>query len=329
MLSYSVLLRSTDGLVSDEHVPLCRRSYFQTLTMFITFLTQTDNHLSMQLSVIEIFGECLSSALHTKSIILTLFIATSPPWDCSWGPPFETQGVAQNEKQGEPVKNTDCMLASADKNYDTVLRVAGRAVTFLKALKDDLKEGMTTAACSEVQDKLITAYCLTTPDEGESFMINKDFLKHLILLEKSNGDDGEELPSKKALTKRLKKIVTAFIHKTSNDTQETEDTTLDNPTTDVKAKTDNHGFFLIDQTERCNTLLAEMTRGLLKLSKKANRQKEFAQLILDEIDSRLDDITNSGDSRDSIVGMENLRQHILLYIGNYKSSSRPAKNILR
>ena len=160
-------------------------------------------------------------------------------------------------------------------------------------------------------------------------MINADFLKHLILLEKRNGDDGEELPSKKALTKRLKKIVTAFIHKTNNDAEEAEDTTLDNATTDVKAETENYGFSLIDQTERCNILLAEMTRGLLKLSKKAKKQTEFAQLILAEIDSRIDDITNSGDTRDSIVSMENLRQHILLYIENYKSSPRPAKNILR
>eukprot|EP00804_Cyclotella_cryptica_P025678 CCRYP_002891-RD/>CCRYP_002891-RD protein AED:0.05 eAED:0.05 QI:284/1/1/1/1/1/17/975/2223 len=245
-----------------------------------------------------------------------------------WGPPFETQDVARSESLDEPDKNTVGKMTSADIKYSQVSRVARRAVTFLSMLKDSLKEGMTTATFSEIQEKLITAYCLIAT-EGDGWKINEDHLKESVLLDKRNVDDCEELPSKKALTKRLKKIVTAFTQKTHSDTEEVEDPAPESDITDVKAGTDNHGFALIDQTVRCNTLLAEMTRGLLKLSKKANKQNEYAQLILDEIDSLLDDNTNSGDSKDSIVTMKNLRQHILLYVGNYKSAPRPAKNILR
>jgi hypothetical protein len=248
-------------------------------------------------------------------------------WGPPFGPPLETAAVV-TEPEKKPGEEEP-----PDKKFDKVLSVARRAITFLSALKGDIAEGLTQATANELKEKLITTYCLTALEEEEGWEVHESELKRIVLSEKGSSEDYEELPGKKPLLKRLKKLATSFVHKNNDDIPEdAEDQpeTQDNVYTDDKAtEIGDHGFSSIDQAVVCNTLLAEMVRALLKLARKSNKQREFAQLILDEIDARIGDIGSVKDSNGTLDTMKKIRQHMVLYSSNCKSAIRPAKNILR
>lgn len=251
-----------------------------------------------------------------------------------WGKPFEAPAATQNGESEEKLEGNDASTAEFNK----VLAVARRAISFMNQLKGDMVKEMTPATLNELQEKLITTYCLTQNeevdgDEGASqWKVDEDHLKNLMLNEKATSEDCEDLPSKKKLSKRLKKLVSAFNNR-SNDAmdEDVEEDVEPAALTSNLAAEDNYGFVRIDQAVRSNTLLAEMTRGLLKLKNKAVKQslQEYAGLILSEVNSRIADMTGSGESDALISSMEKLKDHINMYHNCCKSEARPAKNVLR
>lgn len=244
-----------------------------------------------------------------------------------WGRPFESE-AAECDKSNEAEKKPEVDIAS-DTKYNMVLAVATRATSFLNSFKDELSEGLTAASYNELQEKLVKTYCLTLQDEdGGGFKVDEDHLKKLVLVEEASNEDCEELPSRNALSKRLRKVVSSFINKSNDAQYEEEEVPKDGVNAGAAVK-ENYGYALIDQTVRSNILLAEMTRGLLKLTKKSNKQKHFADRILSEICGRIDDMTNSGERGDSLAVMKKVKEHIIVYSDNFKSSIRPAKNVLR
>lgn len=246
-----------------------------------------------------------------------------------WGPPFEAAPV-RNSKSNEIEFNSVVENAS-DVEYNKVLSAARRAISFL--VVEDLGEGLTPAILNELQDKLSKAYCLSQEegdDESASsqWKVDDTHLKTLVLLEKASSEDCDDLPSKKLLSKRLKKLLAVFSDSADVAGAETEEA----PQNDAELTTSlpgNYGFAIIDQTVRSNVLLAEMVKVLLKLTKKSNKQKEFAQLIMSEIDSRVEDMSNSGETGVSVAAMKKLKEHIAMYRKHCKASARPAKNVLR
>ena len=245
-----------------------------------------------------------------------------------WGPPFEVPDVSGEDNPSGSVEQPQGNPSSVLK-YNKILTVARRAAAFLNSFKGELREGMTDSVFTELSEKLVKTYSLKNQDEeGVLLDVNEEHLKELILLDKASSEDCEELPSKKALTKRLKKILNALTGKASEAMEEADETQHD--CVDTKAATvENHGFALIDQMERSNVLLAEMTRGLLKLTKKSNKQREFAQLIINEIDARIGDMSSFDGKGAPLDTMKKLKEHILVYFNNCKSAVRPAKNVLR
>lgn len=245
-----------------------------------------------------------------------------------WGLPFEVPNVSEEENSSMPEEQPQGNPPSVLK-YSKVLTVARRAAAFLNNLKDELREGMTDSIFTELSEKLVKTYSLKNQDEeGILLNVDEEHLKKLILSDKATSEDCEELPSKKALTKRLRKIITVFTGKASEAIAEADD--IQHECTDASAATvKNYGFALIDQMERANVLLAEMTRGLLKLKKKSNKQKEFAELIINEIDARIEDMARCGEKSGLLDSMKKLKEHMFVYYSNCKSAVRPAKNVLR
>jgi hypothetical protein len=244
-----------------------------------------------------------------------------------WGHPFEAASI-QNDKSNKLEANSVIENAS-DEEYVKVLSAARRAIAFLVI---DLGEGLTPAILNELQEKLSKAYCLSQEEGDESaspqWKVDENHLKTLVLMEKASSEDCDDLPNKKLLSKRLKKLVAAFSDSADLAVEETEEAPQNNDE-QTSSFPENYGFAIIDQTVRCNILLAEMVKVLLKFTKKSNKQKEFAQLIMSEIDSRVDDMSNSSEAGGSLAAMRKLKEHIAMYQDNCKASARPAKNVLR
>ena len=243
-----------------------------------------------------------------------------------WGPPFE----ASTEKSSETEEKQDDHELPSNSKYIEVLSVAGRAVSFLKNLKDDMVEDISSSYLNELREKLAKTYCLSPQDEegDEDWKVDEDHLKKLIVSDLVTSEDCEELPNKKLLTKRLKKIGTAIMSKTVETTEEIDDPKQEDIDTSG-GSSENYGFFLVDQSDRSNVLLAEMIRSLLKLPKKSNKQREFAQLIMNEIDSLAFDMKKSGEAGSSLTSMEKLKDHMDVYNSNCKTAMRQSKNVLR
>lgn len=255
-----------------------------------------------------------------------------------WGPPFEASTSAPIPS-GQLEEKPDLGGAlSSHAEYNKVLAVARRAVRFMNVLKSDVVKEMTNATLNEVQEKLMRLYCLVQHEEGESaenspqWRVDEEHLKNLFLKEKATSEDFEELPSKKKLSKRLKKLVAAFDN-TNDDAMDEDDAEPTAASAAVSSTTvkENYGFVLIDQTLRTNSLLSEMIRGLLKLKNKATKQsvQDYAELIINEIDSRISDMIDAGEPDTSIASMRKLKDHLYMYHSTCKSDARQAKNVLR
>lgn len=241
-----------------------------------------------------------------------------------WGAPFEPS----TDKSSEAEQKQDDDEHPSNSKYMKVLSVARRAVSYIKNLKDDMVEDISSTYLNELREKLAKTYCLSPQDEEgeEDWKVDEDHLKKLIVSDLLTNEDCDELPNKKLLTKRLKKIGSALISKTIETTEEVDDPKQDDFDTSGGS---NYGFVLIDQSERSNALLAEMIRSLLKLPRKSNKQREFAQLIMNEIDSLTIDMANSGEIGSSLTSLDKLKEHMVLFNSNFKAALRPSKNVLR
>jgi len=98
-----------------------------------------------------------------------------------------------------------------------------------------------------------------------------------------------------------------------------------------KAESKSYGFYVIDQTNRHNILLAEMIRGqlMLKRSSKVLTIKQYSGLILDEIETRVKDLAKTDGNISSIKVLKKTKKDFLLYLNTCKKTNRAAKNILR
>jgi hypothetical protein len=137
-----------------------------------------------------------------------------------------------------------------------------------------------------------------------------------------------ELPTKKDLLKRAKNILSR-----SSALLERE--------MDVAATADvpspNHGFTSLDQSDPCNRLLAEMLRGLSKVSftktsKKKNLCRKVCADALREARKRQEGAKNhsgEGMADSQAQDLQKIVEHIRLVGENITSSPRFAKNVLR
>jgi hypothetical protein len=141
-----------------------------------------------------------------------------------------------------------------------------------------------------------------------------------------NTDACEALPSRKKLVKRIKNIAMSFAG-TVPDVD--KDSLHDN--SDIGTKAKKYGFCVIDQSNRHNILLAVMIQGLIimKQAAKTITKKYYTKLIFDEINLRIEDLTNTNERDPLIQVLEECKKDIQLYLFTYQKQARAAKNVLR
>lgn len=187
-----------------------------------------------------------------------------------WGHPFEVVSDATSE-----AKASETIVENKEKKsameYEQIVATAKRATAYLDEIEGSFKEGMQQAVINEIREKLVTTYGLVEPTDEEGWKINEDALKDHLASKNGSKSGGEDLPKRKLLVKRFKKVVMTFIGKVAPEEDGVADVdaddNIDNAEGDDKNSTKSHGFQVIDQTSKCNILLAEMVRGLLKVSR--------------------------------------------------------------
>lgn len=252
------------------------------------------------------------------------FRAIADDNEIKWGPPFEVQAdVAPTQK---PPRLHD---------IDELRATASRASAFINKNRELIGEykGFNHATVKR-------AYGLCRSPESESGNEDKDGATHseawvvddsalIELFAETTGNarqKPEDLPSAKDLLRRAKLLLNRCAAVPS---AASESATLqDRPT---------HEFPVLDQSNMCNILLAEMLRGLVKAKTGAKDNKKLCQSALQEATNRVESIKSliarSPAKHDSLskslLDMELIVEHIGLVQRNLKKSVRQFKNVLR
>lgn len=133
--------------------------------------------------------------------------------------------------------------------------------------------------------------------------------------------------------RRMRKLGAKFIGKGDDDEKEdsTQEKSSANDTKEEAEESKNYGFYVIDQTDRHNIILAAMIRGLLSLknSTKVATIKAYTDLIFNEIDARIKDLANSEGNDELIQSFKKMKKDIKVYLNTNKKAARASKNILR
>jgi hypothetical protein len=251
-----------------------------------------------------------------------------------WGAPFEaTEKAKEEEKQDEADAEAE---EKSKEEFDQLFTVASRAASFLNPLSANFSDAIPAADLNEIRERLITSYALRkdSAEEEESsndreWKVKEKKLQALLKPKKSKKEaDCEELPPRKKLLKRARKIVLSFMGKDSGIEEDKEDAVSAKQEEDVSA---NHGFCVLDQKDRNNILLVEMIRGQLKLKQgtKSQKMKDYTALVFEELDQRLKILRSSNGNEAQIQELEKIRKNFQLYVDNSRKSPRAAKNVLR
>ena len=252
-----------------------------------------------------------------------------------WGSPFEASDeTGSSTKKNDPNSDSE---ENSNASKEQLLNVASRAANALNKHSDILDEFRGIQQFNLIKSFALvrsTAVghvdpCDDDDGEGAEEAVIQWNVDENNLTSKKVGP--EELPPRKDLLRRAKRIVMSFTDGTVGNDEEKDDApedklgaaSLNNGPTD-------HGFSVLDQDCRENAFLAEMLRGLLKSTTKhtVRALQRLAALILIEIDARMEDIAKSGDDA-KLKEMAKMRKDVELYTDYFKTNSRSAKNILR
>lgn len=234
-----------------------------------------------------------------------------------WGSPFELDPSAQ-------------AVTPPQQQFDMVElhATASRAACFLNKHRLLIEEykGINVAAVTR-------AYGLTHKkvDDGasqaqESWSVDDSLLgdQQATEIGPSSRKVAEDLPTSKDLQRRARLLLTKC--------------QLDTKATGVApAPRNNHGFTVLDQSQRCNVLLAEMLRGLAKAKSNAKENKALCQAALDEAKHRIETMkevmVRNPSVRDiwwkGLQDMERIVAHIGIVHTHLNKSIRQFKNVVR
>lgn len=110
-------------------------------------------------------------------------------------------------------------------------------------------------------------------DDGENkWRVDKRLL-HQASKKSEPVEEAVDLPAKKDIVKRAKYVIHKTVSKLNSDgTNGKASISVKVVEEESKSNKESHGYIVIDQGNRCNILLAEMIRGLLKGSTKVAAQ---------------------------------------------------------
>eukprot|EP00984_Skeletonema_dohrnii_P000282 scaffold91_cov114-Skeletonema_dohrnii-CCMP3373.AAC.4 len=274
-----------------------------------------------------------ASAKHGWPDKSTSAMAIANDKEIKWGAPFEATEKAKTEEKEDEDDSQD--EAKFQAEFDQLHNIASRAAAFLKPLSATFSDCIPAADLNEISERLIASYALRqdSVDEDSSdateWKVREKKLKALLKPKKNKKqDECEELPPRKKLLKRARKLVLVYMGKDGGFEDDKDDAPSANQ--DVEVAPD-HGFCVLDQADRNNVLLVEMIRGNLKVKQgtKAQQMKDYTTLIFEEIDQRIKDLSNSEGSDAQIKGLERIRKDVQLYFEHSRKSPRAAKNVLR
>jgi hypothetical protein len=184
----------------------------------------------------------------------------------------------------------------------------------------------------KIREQLINSFGITHDGSDDKWKVQESELQKIVRpAVKKATEECEELPSRKRLLKRMKKLAMSFAGKGNGPDDDKEEFSQDNKNKVSKVET-NYGFSVINQeTDRHNALLAAMIRGLLSLKRatKVATTIEYSALIFDEIDARIADLARSDEGGLLIQAFEKIRTNLHLYLNTLRKCPRASKNILR
>lgn len=237
----------------------------------------------------------------------------------AWGPPFEVSDENENS-------------AAAVQSRRTIsdLRATGsRAASIMNEHHDLLEEtkGFNTNLVVRAYDLLRHA-ANTTSHDLESSNVHSWIVHDTAVDDSGESSPREhepvELPTKKDLVRRAK-IVLARSNGPAGETNA------------PVATRNSFGFAVLDQSETCNILLAEMMRGILKAPSISKSCRNLCQLALKEAQIRLHTIQTAGSAGSDVASkpskegddMIRITRQIEIVQRNLKKSARGCKNLVR
>jgi hypothetical protein len=243
--------------------------------------------------------------------------------DIKWGPPFEIQG-------------DDCVPPPSTTKMDDseeLRSTAARAAAFINKNRELIEEykgfnhaavkrayGLSLSSESDLNDTG------NSKPEQQTWVVDESALLGSHAEANGSGSSGRQepvdLPTAKDLLRRAK-LLLARSNLVSTMALE--------PSRNV------HPFVVLDQSDRCNILLAEMLRGLVKAKAAAKENKKLCTAAAQEASRRIESIKELMDRNPSqtkvlskaLSDMEQIGQHISLVQRNLQRSVRQFKNVLR
>jgi len=245
----------------------------------------------------------------------------------SWGAPFEPNKAAP-----------DSIVKERRQDMDELLSTASRAAALLNRNRELLE----TMKCFD-HEVVKRSYSLTRQAAAKEDEVAAHSPSHSTLSVDqdaliasnpvSSGGNKEiepvDLPTHSDLKKRAKLLL---MH---SHLQKPEAAAS---TGSAPKETPSHGFAVLDQTSRCNVLLAEMLKCLKKSKPLATKQnRKFSSLILEEVSHRVDDLKalakklpeRADDISKSVSQMEKIGDHVILVQRNLTKSQRLYRNVIR
>jgi hypothetical protein len=237
----------------------------------------------------------------------------------AWGPPFEASDAS-----------VDSVAAIESRRTISDLKTTGsRAASLMNEHHDLLEEtkGFNMNLVVRAYD-LVRQASNATSDGLESTNIHSWIVNDTAVDDSGGGSSRDhepvELPTKKDLVRRAKTVLAR-----SNGPADEANAPV--------ATRNSFGFAVLDQSETCNILLAEMMRGILKASSTTKACRNLCQLALKEAQIRLHTIQTAGSASSDVASkpskegddMLRITRQIEIVQRNLKKSARGCKNVIR
>jgi hypothetical protein len=227
-----------------------------------------------------------------------------------WGAPFDASA-------SENVLDTTVITPE-------LLETANRAAIFLNAHHNSIEEikGFNLHL-------VVRTYGMIRQDDSDQSQASQKWTVDSTKLQLSRHSDGAndqglaELPTKKDLVKRAKIVLS----RTPSAVGNLEEKTLVKP---------SYGFAVLDQSERCNVLLAEIMRGILKTPGSSSKDlKDLCASAVQEARKRVDateirkDSTAGNEGSGTKSDLLRVLEHVELLKYNLSKGMTQSKNLVR
>lgn len=238
--------------------------------------------------------------------------------EIKWGAPFEASTVEGS------------LDVSQKKNFDDLPATAKQASDILNTHHELLE-----AATGFNKDLVVRAYGLVRSPEGATdedsakqptWIVDTSALEQEVSSGSSEEQKIVELPTKKDLVKRAKIVLTRGVVRGSGSRVNTE-----------LSASETHGFSVLDQSERCNILLAELMRGVVKMPSQEKSIKVLCSLVTVEAKRRAAAVEGSELGGEATkrpeskvtAEMKEILSQCSLVESIMKKTARQAKNLVR